>query len=83
VGELVLEDSSLEVNTIGLEVRGNGRITAKRNRVLGNGVAIRVADAGSGVIQDNVLAGNHKIWKIARDREAHVERARNREDYRE
>jgi TIR domain len=82
-GEIILEDSKLTGNTIGLAVRGNGRVSAFRNRILGNGIAVNVEGSGSGVIQDNVLGGNRKTWKIAKDRISHVQHDRNVEDLRE
>jgi hypothetical protein len=82
-GNLILEDSEVVDNAHGVFVTNQGQVSAHRNRILRNGIAVQVEGSGSGIIEDNVLGGNKEVWSIAKDRVDHVQRGRNVEDYRD
>ena len=78
----MLEDNDITGNGYqGVEIRTNGNPIVRGNRINRNGYhAVFVHGGGAGTVQDNDLAGNERgAWSIAKDCEANVARARNRE----
>ena len=64
-----------------MTVTTGGNPTVRADRINRNGFhAVWIVEGGRGVVEDNDLTGNAKgAWRIARDCQANVTRARNKE----
>lgn len=77
-----LEDNDITGNAFaGVAVETGGNPTVRGNRINRNAdEAVSIDEGGGGVVEDNDLTGNGQgAWGIAKDREANVIRARNKE----
>ena len=77
-----LEDNDITGNAhAGVSIRSGGNPTVRANRINRNGSqAVWIYTGGLGVIEDNDLSGNpNGAWSIAKDCQANVTRARNKE----
>ncbi len=77
-----LEDNDITGNGYaGVQIRTGGNPTVRGNHINRNSsYAVRIHTEGRAVVEDNDLTGNKRgAWDIAKDCEANVTRARNRE----
>jgi F-box protein 11 len=77
-----LEDNDITGNGYaGVQISESGNPTVRVNRINRNDYqAVWIYDGGRGVVEDNDLTGNNEgAWSVAKDCEANVTRARNKE----
>jgi F-box protein 11 len=81
-GAGTVEDNNITGNgSAGIQIAVRGNPTVRSNRINRNArEAVRIHDGGKGVVEDNDLTGNtHGAWRVDKDCEPNVTRARNKE----